>query len=265
MLKFASICPHPPLLIPSIGQNNLSSVNSTVMAMKNLGDRVDKLEIETIVIISPHGPFQPGFMSIVSEDVLKGDFSDFGSEVAMEFRNDVDLGFNIKKSADSKKIPVEILKEGIYLDHGAMVPLYYLTKHRPDVQIVPVSFSDLDYKKHFEFGEAIHEAITNSDKRVALIASGDLSHRLIADAPSGYSPSGKKFDKLITELLENNEVGDVLRMDSSLIEEAGECGLRSIIILLGAISNMEYKFEKLSYEGPFGVGYLVGNFNLNID
>ncbi len=263
MLKFASICPHPPLLIPSIGQNNLSGVNSTVMAMKKIGNQIKDIDIETIVIISPHGPFQSEFMTVISEDVLRGDFLDFGSDVSMEFRNDIDLGLNIKKAADSKEIPVEIMKDGIYLDHGAMVPLYYLAKHMPNVEIVPISFSDLDYEKHFEFGEAVHEAIVDSGKRIALVASGDLSHRLTPNAPAGYSPSGKKFDESIVRMLENNEVGEVLRMDSDLIEDAGECGLRSIIILLGALSGTDYKFKKLSYEGPYGVGYLVGKFELD--
>ena len=34
------------------------------------------------------------------------------------------------------------------------------------------------------------------------------------------------------------------------------------MILLGAIKNMNYDFEVLSYEAPFGVGYLVGEFRL---
>jgi MEMO1 family protein len=102
----------------------------------------------------------------------------------------------------------------------------------------------------------------NTEENIVLVASGDLSHRLTAEAPSGYSPKGKEFDKFLINHLENNEVGEIINLDSSLVEEAGECGLRSIIILLGALSFSKYKFEKLSYEGPFGVGYLVGRFRV---
>lgn len=47
--------------------------------------------------------------------------------------------------------------------------------------------------------------------------------------------------------------------------EAGECGLRSFSFLLGILeeSKINWKPEVLSYEGPFGVGYLVANFRLN--
>lgn len=261
MLKFASICPHPPLLIPSIGQNNLSKINSTVEAMDELGNEIKEKEIDTIVIISPHGPMQMGFMSVLGAKHLEGNFLQFGDDTSMSFENNTDLGLNIKKIADTRNIPVEIINNGTSLDHGAMVPLYFLTKHNPNIKIVLITFSYLDYQKHFEFGKIIYEATEIMNKKIALVASGDLSHCLTPNAPAGYSPRGKEFDELLIKLLEDDNVSEILNLDSSLIEDAGECGLRSIIILLGALSILEnYKFRKLSYEGPFGVGYLVGKF-----
>jgi len=259
MLKYAAICPHPPILIPSIGQDYSREVEATLASLNELGNEIESLAIDTIVIISPHGPIQMDAMGINNTEKLKGDFSQFGSETSMEYGNDMDLGINIKKIANSKKIPVEMMDDGIPLDHGAMVPLYFLARKLP-MKVVPISYSYLDYQKHFGFGEAIYEAIQNIDEGVALIASGDLSHRLTSNAPAGFSPKGKIFDKLLIEHLENDETTEILNMDSELIEEAGECGLRSIITLLGALSVIERKFVKMSYEGPFGVGYLVGKY-----
>ena len=57
----------------------------------------------------------------------------------------------------------------------------------------------------------------------------------------------------------------ILNMGEELVEEAGECGFRSIIILLGALSNLQqttYNLQLLSYEGPFGVGYLIANVKI---
>ena len=260
MLKFASICPHPPLLIPSIGKNYFAQIKSTLRAMNELGNQIKEKEIDTIIIISPHGPIQMDAMSINSAKYLEGDFAQFDDDTSMKIENDIDLGVSLKRVADSRDIPAELIGNEVSLDHGIMVPLFFLKKHVPKVKVVAITFSYLDYKKHFEFGEIIYEIIESTEKKVALIASGDLSHRLTPDAPAGYSPSGKKFDELLIDLLEKNKVNEILNLDSSLVEEAGECGLRSIIILLGALSNLEYKFEKLSYEGPFGVGYLVGKF-----
>ena len=54
-----------------------------------------------------------------------------------------------------------------------------------------------------------------------------------------------------------------LYYDEDFVEAAGECGYRSILILLGALDSLDLKPEILSYEGPFGVGYLVANYHLS--
>jgi len=53
-----------------------------------------------------------------------------------------------------------------------------------------------------------------------------------------------------------------LGIEPELIEEAGECGLRSIVILLGAISSMRWEIRSMNYEAPFGVGYLAANITI---
>ncbi|MDD5222100.1 MAG: extradiol ring-cleavage dioxygenase, partial [Patescibacteria group bacterium] len=75
-------------------------------------------------------------------------------------------------------------------------------------------------------------------------------------------PNGKIFDDKLISLLKTKSWKQILDLDQGLINDAGECGLRSILILLGIIKNLNYKPELLSYEGPFGVGYLVMNFKL---
>lgn len=259
MLSFAAICPHPPLLIPAIGKEEVMRVQSTVEAMQKLSAAIAEKRVDTIVMVSPHGPVFMDAMSINLAERLRGDFLDFGSDIEMDLPNDVELARYIKDLSDSNQLPLQTVSET--LDHGAMVPLYFLTEKLPEAKVCHISFSYLDYGRHFTFGEIIYEAIARTDRRVALIASGDLSHRLTTQAPAGYSPRGEEFDRSVIEKLENNEVEKILNLDSRLIEDAGECGLRSIIILLGALSNLDYKFEKLSYEGPFGVGYLVGGFD----
>ena len=51
----------------------------------------------------------------------------------------------------------------------------------------------------------------------------------------------------------------ILNIDSGLLEEAGECGYRSILICLGMLDGDTVVSEILSYEGPFGVGYLTAD------
>ena len=50
--------------------------------------------------------------------------------------------------------------------------------------------------------------------------------------------------------------------DEDFVDDAGECGYRSILILMGILDGLNIKPRILSYEGPFGVGYLVADYKL---
>jgi AmmeMemoRadiSam system protein A len=109
-------------------------------------------------------------------------------------------------------------------------------------------------------GVAIGRAIKKTSRRVAVVASGDLSHCLIPGAPVAYNPRGKEFDLLLVKLLQENRTEEIVRLDPELVEEAAECGYRSVLMLLGVFDGLEVKTQVLSYEGPFGVGYAVATF-----
>ena len=268
-LVFASICPHPPIIIPTIGRTaDLKQVSKTIKGMKKLAEKFAEVRPVTVLVISPHFPLDFQNFTISNSPTLAGNFYHFGDfETELIFKNDLGLVEKIKKEAEKEKIPLKILKIK-ELDHGVLVPLFYLLKKHPDVRVVPMSFSFLDIKTHFKFGKTISSVIKSyifHDREkcdIGIVASGDLSHRLSPDAPAGFSPRGQEFDEKLVKLLEKKDVKGILNLDPDLIEEAGECGYRSIVILLGALNGLEWKPEILSYEGPFGVGYLVANFKL---
>lgn len=261
MLSFAVITPHPPIIVPTIGsEKDIKKVKATIDAMGKLKMEMEKKNLETLILISPHTPIDFHELTIITNEKLTGNFlmfGDFGTN--FEFKNDRNLIEEIEKEFKKENIHYRLLEEN--LDHGILVPLFYLLENKK-MKIVPLAYSMLDAKTNFEYGKALGKVIERNPKKIGFIASGDLSHRLTPSAPAGYSPRGKLFDEKLINLLENNNVNEFLEMDSSLIEEAGECGFRSIAILLGALSvlkNKDLKFNILSYEGPFGVGYLVAN------
>jgi len=263
MLSFAAITPHPPILIPAIGRENTKRIKKTAEAMEELEKKLFEANPDTIVIVSPHGAILPDAFSINLNPRYMSDLQEFGDfSTKVEFKTNTALAFRIRELMEDKNIPLVMTSEQ-FLDHGSVVPLYFLTKRLPDVSIVPIGYSLLDLKTHFNFGDFLKEIILNEDKKIAVIASGDLSHRLTKDAPAGFSPRGKEFDEKLMELISNKNTAGLLSLDEDLIEEAGECGLRSITILSGLLERINYEPEIMSYEGPFGVGYLVANFKLN--
>jgi len=262
MLVFAAIVPHPPLLIPNIGKNNLKKLKKTVEAFDVLEKDLNESNPDTIIVISPHGEINMDSFCINTNQKYNAHFQEFG-DFATKMQYDSDLNFVMKLKSRNEATGLIQLISDENLDHGAAVPLYYLTRKNPNVRIVPISYSYLSYNRHVQFGEMIKEAIYSTERRYAVIASGDLSHRLSLQAPAGFSPKAKEFDKKLIQILKKKSVDGLLNIDAGLIEEAGECGLRSILILSGIIKNMNYEFEVLNYEAPFGVGYLVGEVKFN--
>jgi len=265
MLSFASITPHPPVIIPTVGQKeDLKKVGKTIEAMEKLREGIESARPETLILISPHGPVGFGEMGLIKSEKLDGELSVFGDfETKLSFENNKDICRKIAAECKNSKIPLRTYNRP-NLDHGSLVPLYYLTKNLKP-KVVPMAYSMLDIDSHFLLGKILSDIAKGDKNRIGIIASGDLSHRLLPEAPAGYSPQGKEFDEKLIEFLKEKNIEGILNMDEGLIEKAGECGYRSIIILLGALSGLElgsWKSDVLSYEGPFGVGYLVANFKL---
>jgi AmmeMemoRadiSam system protein B len=259
MLCFSAITPHPPIIIPGIGQeSDLIQVKSTTQAMEDLRERFEEAQPDVIILSSPHAPTQPNAFAINSSPQLEGDLSMFRLDQNFSFENDEELAKKISSAAEAENIPTQFHEEP--LDHGTLVPLWYLTKNiKP--KLVSLAFSFADFQTHYHYGELIGELCRESDKKIAYIASGDMSHRLTPEAPAGFSIRGQEFDDTLLTLLEEGKVDELVNFDFSFVQEAGECGLRSFLMLLGVLKG-KYEFNKLSYEGPFGVGYLVAELGV---
>lgn len=202
MFVFASISPHPPILLSSVGsKEDREKVKKTTDALEVSGRNLKKANPDSIIISSPHP----------------------------------DWGFN--------------------------VPLYFLAKDfKGEIKSMLTGLEKPEF--YFAAGKKAYQELSKN-KKYALIASGDLSHCLKEDGPYGFHPQGPKFDQALIEYLKKKDIKNILKLDE-IYPEAGECGLRSFCFLLGMLeeSGAKYQPEILSYEGPFGVGYLVTNFKL---
>lgn len=263
-IVYGCIVPHPPLLVPEVGGGREIEISATTKAMKELARRLAEKRPETVIVISPHGTMLYDSMGIATAKSLRGTMRDWGARSAdHDFENDPDMVAALQAEASASGIPLDSIGDREYnLDHGVMVPIYFLIEGMKGVPLVPLTFSMLPLSAHFSFGQAVRRAAERTGKRIAIVASGDLSHRLIRDAPAGYDPMGEVFDKTLIEAIQSYDVPAILNLDEQLIDRAGECGLRSIVILLGALDGLEVKPDVLSYEGPFGVGYLVASFDV---
>lgn len=268
-IVIGGITPHPPIIIPEVGRGEQQKADGTVEAMKLFSQQMAEAAPETFIIITPHGTIFRDAVAFLAEEDLYGDFMRFGApQVKLRAKNDTKLLESIIQCAQEDNIETVKLGEkgaGVLgdesaLDHGTTVPLYFLQEAKTAESLVSITYGLLSFNELFHFGKALNRGVEKLGRRTAVVASGDLSHRLTRDAPAGYNPKGKEFDEKLAHYISNYQVDEILKMDEDLISSAGECGLRSIIILLGSLSEKNFIPELLSYEGPFGVGYLVALF-----
>ncbi|HEU4432408.1 MAG TPA: AmmeMemoRadiSam system protein B, partial [Pyrinomonadaceae bacterium] len=256
-LVFSGIVPHPPIMVPEVGQESVADVKSSIDAMAEFTRRLVDSNAETVILISPHAPLElESFVAYAGSEV-RGDFANFRApDTQLSAPVDQELLIAITKHASSSNFVIDQIADS-KLDHGTAVPLYFLLKNGWRGKVVALGYSFLSIDDHLKFGDCIRNAIDDTGRSVAFVASGDLSHRLRPDAPAGYNPGAYLFDQQVVHALEKNDPQSIVEIDPNLRKLAGECGFRSMVVAIGATRQLDAHCEVLSYEAPFGVGYLV--------
>jgi AmmeMemoRadiSam system protein B len=261
-LVFSCVSAHTPLLMPTIGKEGLAVIEKTKNAMQQLEQDLYVAQPETIVVISPHGDGLPDAVTINLNSKYTSNFEEFGDLVTkLEWKAEVMLIDRIREDFKEKHLPL-VLGSSEHLDYGTAVPLYYLTQHLPQARIVPIVTSQLDMRTHHSIGKELKDEIMSSTKRVAVIASADLSHRVGENSPDGLSPKGVAFDEKVLELMEKQNPMGVLDIDEAWVNEAQACGAKVLAMLAGLMDDVRCETKVLSYEKPFGVGYLVASMKI---
>jgi len=261
-LVFAGIVPHPPLLLPSVGKEETEKLQKTHQALLAFEEALYLSKPHIIAIISPHGDVFDTAFSINAHTHFTSSFDTFGDHDTKDtWKGAPHFAAKIGHMGNEERLEIQLISEE-KLDYGASIPLHIITSHLPNIHILPISPSRLDAKQHIAFGRLLKEHIMSTDKRVALISSIDLSQALSNDAPAGFSKTAKEYDEKIISSLESRNTAGILGIEESLVDAAHTCSYKSLLILLGALQNVNFSFKNLCYESPFGVGYLTGDFIL---
>lgn len=255
----AIMVPHPPLIIPEIGRGKENGIEKTIHAYDEAARQLAEHKPETIALISPHQILYSDYFHISPGNGAKGDFGRFMAEqVKMEVSYDTEFVKELCALADERDIPAGTMGErDKSLDHGTMVPLYFVNKYWKDYRLVRIGLSGMSLAMHYELGQCIKMVADKLGRNVAVIASGDLSHKLTEDGPYGYSKDGPEYDRRVMDVMERAAFHELFDFSEYFLESAAECGHRSFVIMAGTLDERAVEAKRLSYEGPFGVGYGV--------
>lgn len=255
---YGCLLPHPPLLNERVGKGREKEISETQKSFSYVANAIKELEPDTIVIMSPHTTTYSDYLHISPGEAAHGDFSSFGARgEKLSVTYDTEFVRELILSGTKAGIPMGTEgEENKALDHGVMIPLLPISKVYDNFKVVRLGVSGMYPITHYEMGMIIRGVSEKLGRRTVFIASGDMSHRLSHDGPYSYSKEGPVFDSWIKEIF---ETGDFLRLferEESFLEKAGECGYRPIVTLAGTMDGRNVITKVLSYEGPFGVGYL---------
>ena len=255
--------PHPPLIIPEVGRGSEEQVKKTIDSYNNIADQIAELNPETIIISSPHTLLFESSFYVAKKDRMKGSFEKFNApQIKFDEEIDLDLVNEIYRLGEKKGFPIYDYKgdDTIELDHGTMVPLYFIRKKLPKTKIVVVGLSRLPLIINYQFGMLIKEAIDNTNKKVVFVASGDLSHKLQDCGPYGFIKEGPIYDEKIMKTMSKARFNELLEYDEEFLSLASECGHRSFTIMAGALDGYDVEAKQFSHEDITGVGYGICSF-----
>jgi len=256
-IAFAGLMPHAPILVPGVGGERLADAAATADAMTAVARRAVASHPECVVLISPHSPRQPGAFGVWQTPRLRGSLAAFGApEDRVDLPLDRPFADRLETEAARRQLRTWRIG-GEPLDHGATVPLCYLVWAGWKGPTVILSLNYSGEGGRDDLGRAIAATAEGLPRRVAVIASGDMSHRLTASAPCGFHRDAHRFDELFIALLREGAYGNVRQIDPGLQEVAAEDVADPTVVALAATGYRNDGHAVLSYEGPFGVGYGV--------
>lgn len=253
----AVLLPHAPILVPGVGGHRPLGAGATVRAMESVSHRVVQRRPDAVVLISPHSPRRLGAFGIWAGPRIAGSLEAFDApDAAVDLPGDAVLARAIEREAVARGLRLWHIHDRD-VDHGTVVPLWHLAHGGWKGATVVLSLNHPGEGGLAELGAAIAASARQTGRRIAVVASGDMSHRLTPGAPGGFDPQAQEFDHEFIRLLRRGAYRDVPQLDSGLQERAGEDVVDSTVIALAAADWSSTGHEVLSYEGPFGVGYGV--------
>lgn len=260
----AVMVPHPPLIIPDVGKGQEKKIQATIDAYHRAAEKLASWKPETVVVLSPHTVMYADYFHISPGKGAKGSFGNFRApQVKIEAEYDTEFVRVLCQEAEAREVPAGTLGErDWYLDHGTMIPLWFLNQYYRDYQVVRIGLSGLPFSRHYMLGQCIQKTAELCGRKTAVIGSGDLSHRLKEDGPYGFREEGPEYDKRIMEVMGKARFDRLFDFSEEFCEKAAECGHRSFVILAGTLDRREVEAEELSHEGTFGVGYGICTYEV---
>ena len=140
-----------------MGRGSEEQVRKTIESYKAVAAEIAAIRPETVIVTSPHAVMYADWFHISPGDHASGDFGSFRAP-GVKFRKeyDTELVRRICAIAERKDFPAGTAGErDRHLDHGTMVPLYFIDRQYKDYKLVRIGLSGLPLPDHYVFGQIV--------------------------------------------------------------------------------------------------------------
>lgn len=257
MIIGAAVVPHPPMALPEVGHGEEKIIPATIDSYQKTAEFIARCQPEVLIVSSPHAILYRDYFNVSSGSHAWGSMESFGArQVSFDVAYDEELTETLDALLEAAGFPggTAYDREKM-LDHGVMVPLYYIRKRMPDLPLVRLSLSGLSLNMHYQMGQYVQQACDQLGRKAFYLASGDLAHCQKKDGPYGWRKEGEEYDARIMQDLRDATFAALLDYDPAFLEKAMECGHRSFVMMAGALDGLQVKPHYLSHENITGVGY----------
>ncbi|SDM48104.1 hypothetical protein [Bacillus sp. OK048] len=251
----ATAVAHTAFMIRAKDKAPKEMADNVFSAFEEMGRRLKEQNVDTIIVVSSDHVktfFDDNMPSICVGIGDKGIGWGEAGVPAYEVPMDQSLAKHLVNYGLNNDFDLSYSYE-MKLDHGFIVPLHYLLPQM-DIPIVPIfvnaaSMPLSPMTRMYRFGEMISQAVNewDSDKRVALIATGGLSHWV---AVPRMGDVAEEFDRLFLEKLIQHQDQEIIHQwgNEKILAEGGNGALelRAWMAVAGAVSKNNR--EVLCYE-----------------
>jgi 3,4-dihydroxyphenylacetate 2,3-dioxygenase len=248
-LVFAAKVTHIPRMVLSEGPGPLHGCrDDAIQGLQQIGERLLASGADTVVILDTHWLSNAAY-HVNAWDEFQGVFtsSEFPTQIeAMEFDHvgNPALARSLAATATAQGVATLAHERGtLGLEYGTLVPMHFMRLRRR-VKVVSVSgwlaFSTIDESRRV--GAAFRQAIEAAPGKVAIVASGSLSHRIhdnavVFDRPYAISDEfNRQCDLRALELWQAGRWTEFCAMLPSYARACtGEGWMHDTAMLLGAL------------------------------
>lgn len=259
-LVFASIIPNAPELVRSSFDRKDGDEDAILDALKELEGELYFMKPDTIVFLTSYGSEVPQLMNANIASPIHLQWPEEWAESEELDRSisvDVELGSQMKQGImqqDKKQLLTVVAHEKVEPEISA--PVYMMMNHLQDSKALVISTApDLDAQAHYDFGERLRHACLETNRRVAVIASGNFGSS--ADGEKGTSLS-----ELALNFIKTKEQNNILNINASIIDGSDSDMISPLMTIVGCVNNLNIDPQVLAHESRFGVDNAVVNFTL---